>query len=63
MNIGPIFRKVYRDFFSTAFFSWVILLGIEFFDRGSVHRFINLEYWFYFLLLASLVFLFFPHKS
>lgn len=62
MNIGPIFRKVYREFFTTAFLTWVILLSVEFFDPGSVHRFINLEYWFYFLVLTSLVFLFFPHK-
>lgn len=62
MSISSLSRQIYRDFFGIALLTWLILLGIEFFDRGSVHRFINLEYSFYFLLLLSFVFLFFPHK-
>ncbi|MCB9802578.1 hypothetical protein H6761_00985 [Candidatus Nomurabacteria bacterium] len=62
MSILRTTRKIYRDFFTVALCTWLLLVIVEFIDRGSVHRFINLEYWFYFLLLASLVFVFFPNK-
>lgn len=55
-------KKIYREFFTVALATWLFLLVVEFIDRGSVHRFINLEYGFYFLLVASFVFIFFPHK-
>jgi hypothetical protein len=62
MNLKIALRQIYRDFFTVALITWLLLVLVELLDSGAVQRFINLEYWFYFLILASFVFLFFPHK-
>jgi len=52
MRIGYILVK---DFFSIALGTWLILLLLELFKSGMVHRFINLEYGFYGLCVVYLI--------
>jgi hypothetical protein len=42
---------IVKDFFEAALGTWVILLIFELARPGMVQRFINLEYWFYALLI------------
>jgi hypothetical protein len=44
-------KKIIQDFFSVAFGTWLLLLLYELLSPGAVQRYINLEYYFYFLLL------------
>lgn len=46
---------IVNDFFKTAFLLWIILLIFEFVNPGMVNRFINLEYYFYFLILVYIL--------
>ncbi len=48
-------EQIIKDFFNTALITWLFLLIFEFTRAGSVQRFINLEYYFYFLLLIFLL--------
>ncbi len=54
--------KIIKDFWQTAFLTWLILLILEMFKAGMVQRFINLEYYFYFLFLFYLAILFIKEK-
>lgn len=40
-----------KDFFKTALIAWVVLVLLELLNTGMVQRFINLEIYFYFLIL------------
>lgn len=42
---------IIRDFFNVSLGTWVILVLLEVFNPGMVQRYINLEYWFYFLVI------------
>ncbi len=44
-------KIIIKDFFNTAFITWLLLLVYELLSPGAVQRYINLEYYFYFLLL------------
>jgi len=46
-----------KDFWNTAFITWLILTLLELFNPGWVQRFINLEYWFYALFFMFIIFL------
>ncbi len=48
-------QQIIKDFFNTALITWLLLLVFEFSRAGSVQRFINLEYYFYFLLFIFLL--------
>ncbi len=48
MNVRKV---IIKDFFNTAFLTWVFLLFYELLDPGAVQRYLNLEYYFYFLLI------------
>ena len=50
-----ILKSAINDLFKTSLFLWLFLLLLEFWRPGTVHRFVNLEYYFYFLLLFSLI--------
>ena len=50
-----IFRIIIKDLFIFSLITWLFLLFLEFSRPGTVHRFVNLEYGFYFLLLLSLI--------
>jgi len=54
-----IFRSAINDLFKTSLFLWLFLVLLEFWRPGTVHRFINLEYYFYLLLIFSLLIKFF----
>lgn len=45
-------RTVSQDFFKTALVVWVILVIMELINAGMVQRFINLEIYFYVLILV-----------
>lgn len=47
-------QQIIQDFFNTALILWLIFILLEISRPGSVQRFINLEYYFYFLLLVLL---------
>lgn len=47
-------RKIFKELFIIALVTWLILLVWELLSSGSVHRFINLEFYFYGLLVLSL---------
>ena len=47
-------RKISKELFIIALVTWLILVVWELLSPGSVHRFINLEFYFYGLLLLSL---------
>lgn len=49
------FKTILQDLFRTSLFLWLFLLLLEFIRPGTVHRFINLEYYFYCLLLFALI--------
>ncbi len=49
MNIR---KKIIQDFFTVAFITWLVLLIYELLSPGAVQRYINLEYYFYLLLLV-----------
>jgi hypothetical protein len=53
MKLGILLLK---DFFNITLGTWLILVLLEFFNPGMVARFINLEIWFYGLLLVYLVY-------
>lgn len=53
--------RIIKDFWNIALGTWLLLLIIEFSRPGRVQRFINLEYWFYFLFFFYLVLLFIRH--
>ncbi len=40
-----------KDFFKTAVIVWIFLVLLELSNTGMVQRFINLEIYFYFLIL------------
>lgn len=44
-------KKIIQDFFNVAFSTWILLVLYELLSPGAVQRNINLEYYFYFLLL------------
>jgi hypothetical protein len=44
-------KTIVKDFFNTALVTWLVLLAYELLNPGAVHRYLNLEYYFYFLLL------------
>lgn len=44
-------KIIIQDFFNTAFGLWLVLLIYELLQPGAVQRYLNLEYYFYFLLL------------
>lgn len=44
-------KVIIKDFFNIAFITWLILLVYELLSPGAVQRFVNLEYYFYFLLV------------
>lgn len=46
------FIIIVKDFFKTALFTWLILVFLELINVGMVQRFINLEIYFYFLVLV-----------
>lgn len=48
-------KQIIKDFFNTALSTWLLLLVFELSRSGSVQRFVNLEYYFYFLLLVFLI--------
>ena len=50
-----IFRIIVKDLFIFSLVTWLFLLFLEFSRPGTVQRFLNLEYYFYFLLLLSLM--------
>ncbi|PLX26123.1 hypothetical protein C0580_00475 [Candidatus Parcubacteria bacterium] len=41
-----------RDFFNICLGTWLSLVLLEIFNPGMVQRHINLEYWFYFLIIT-----------
>jgi len=45
-----------RDFFNISLGTWVILLVLEIFNPGMVQRYLNLEYYFYFLLIIFIIY-------
>lgn len=47
-----IIRAISQDFFKTALAVWVILVIMELLNSGMVQRFINLEIYFYILILV-----------
>ncbi len=47
-------RKLIKELFVIALAVWLLLVVWELSSSGSVQRFINLEYWFYFLLLLGI---------
>lgn len=47
-------RKIIKDFFIVSLTTWLLLVFWELADAGAVQRFINLEYYFYGLLIISL---------
>lgn len=46
------FIIITRDFFKTTLITWLILVFLELINAGMVQRFINLEIYFYFLVLV-----------
>jgi len=46
-----ILEIISKDFFKTALIVWVCLVLLELLNTGMVQRFINLEIYFYFLIL------------
>jgi len=50
-----LIRKIIKDLFIISLITWLLLVLIEFLQPGAVQRFINLEYWFYLILLLSLL--------
>ena len=44
-----------KNFFNAALSTWLILLGFELARPGMVQRFINLEYWFFALLILFIL--------
>jgi hypothetical protein len=40
-----------KDFFRVSFITWLVLVFLELINAGMVQRFINLEIYFYFLIL------------
>jgi hypothetical protein len=50
-----VMYTIIKDLFNIFFITWIILLFLEFFNPGMVHRLINLEYYFYCLLLLFLI--------
>ena len=42
---------VVKDFFEAALGTWIVLLLFELARPGMVQRFINIEYWFYGLII------------
>ena len=47
---------IIKDFFEVALGTWVILLAFELVHPGMVYRLINLEYYFYFLIVVYFVY-------
>lgn len=48
---------VIKDFFNVALATWLILVAFEFSKPGMVQRFINLEYWFYILVIIYIIYI------
>ena len=40
-----------KDFFQAALLTWIVLVILELLNPGMVHRFINLEFYFYGLII------------
>ncbi|MDP2812118.1 MAG: hypothetical protein Q8O32_00280 [bacterium] len=49
------FGIIINDFFKTAFVTWLLLVIFELLNPGMVQRFINLEYYFYLLILIFIL--------
>jgi len=49
-----VIRKIIKELFVISLATWLILVVWELLVAGAVQRFLNLEYWFYFLLILSL---------
>jgi len=49
------FGIIINDFFKTAFITWLLLVIFELSNPGMVQRFINLEYYFYLLILIFIL--------
>lgn len=47
---------IIHDFFKVALGTWIILFSVEIAHPGMVHRILNLEYYFYFLIIVYLVY-------
>lgn len=45
------FVIISKDFFKTALITWLFLVFMELVNTGMVQRFLNLEIYFYFLLI------------
>ena len=50
-----LIKKIIKDLFIISLVTWLLLVLVEFLRPGTVQRFINLEYWFYLILLLSLL--------
>ena len=48
--------KITKDLFNISLVTWIILVILEFIKIGMVQRFINLEYYFYFLLFIFILY-------
>jgi hypothetical protein len=46
-----------KDFFNVALGTWLILVIFELSKPGMVQRFINLEYWFYILVIIYIIYI------
>jgi len=45
-----------RDFFNVSLATWFVLLVFEVFNPGMVQRYLNLEYYFYFLIILFIIY-------
>ena len=46
---------IIKDFFNAALCTWLVLLIFELARPGMVQRFLNLEYWFFGLLILFIL--------
>lgn len=49
------FYKLVKEFFRVALVVWLILLFLELINPGMVVRFVNLEYYFYALVIIFVI--------
>lgn len=59
MGSGQIILK---DFRQVATLTWLVLVIYELYQAGAVQRFVNLEYYFYFLFFLWLIEVIAHHK-
>jgi len=52
--------RIVKDLFNISLITWLILVILEFIKVGLVQRFINLEYYLYYLILLFIIYRILP---